>query len=443
MNRNFLSKTSCALKESNHRASLHSRRNTLERRRVRGQTARQAASQKRRSPLSWNWKNKRGNPKVVISYLEIEEFQFEADLEKIFGGGHFATAWLHESNSNDLIVKRKPSSYGLPCSAHQALDQRYLLYTCLPPRPSSRLAPSVFIIGGRGAVGRPLVDKFLKQKAQFQRIAVLADPAKVSRFADAQAKGVEIVVSYAGFNVVVSLAANAAMKLQPGMIEAAIAGGVRHFYPSEYGGDISVGEFWKNRYFRNKVVTRDHLAAKAKKHPDFRYTLLMTGPFTEYAVSSFNGINFEKHTVEPYGEPGAELSVTATPEYCHEIHRWLDTHPVRFREEQNSAYQAKRITWEKLMQYLGDVQSAQYKLTYLDPQGAALKQEEARKDGNEDEEVFWAGKSVMLNGSDLIPEPLNNGKFPFTSESAKETIQRLFGANNTCTLLRSIIQLSI
>jgi hypothetical protein len=115
--------------------------------------------------------------------------------------------------------------------------------------------------------------------------------------------------------VAVSLAGNAAMKLQPGMIEAAIAGGVRHFYPSEYGGDISVGEFWKNRYFRDKVVTRDHLAAKAKEFPDFRYTLILTGPFTEYAVSSFNGVDFEKHTVEPYGKPGAELSVTAMPEY--------------------------------------------------------------------------------------------------------------------------------
>lgn len=117
-----------------------------------------------------------------------------------------------------------------------------------------------------------------------------------------------------GFDVVVSLAGNAAMKLQPGMIEAAIAGGVRHFYPSEFGGDISVGDFWKNRYFRDKVVTRDHLAAKAKEFPDFRYTLVLTGPFTEYAVSSFNGIDFEKHTVEPYGRPGAELSVTAMAE---------------------------------------------------------------------------------------------------------------------------------
>ncbi len=86
-----------------------------------------------------------------------------------------------------------------------------------------------------------------------------------------------------------------------------------------------------------------------------------------------------------------------------------------------------RLTWEKLIKYLGEVQAVNYTLTYLDPQEAAEKQENARKSGNEDEEVFWAGKSVMLNGSGLIPEPLNNERFSFTPETAKETIQRLFG----------------
>ncbi|KAJ6466651.1 hypothetical protein DFH09DRAFT_1059716 [Mycena vulgaris] len=297
------------------------------------------------------------------------------------------------------------------------------------------MAPSVLIIGGSGAVGRPLVDEFLKQKSKFQRIAVLADPTKVSRLADAQAKGAEVVVgsfldakSYTGFDVVVSLAGNAAMRLQPGMIEAAIAGGVRHFYPSEYGGDISVGDFWKNRYFRDKVVTRDHLAAKAKEHPDFHYTLLMTGPFTEYAVSSFNGIDFEKHTVEPYGKPGAELSVTAMADVMRYI---VESVLIPFDSSKNvrelRVPGEAHTTWEKLMEYLGEVQGVEYKIAYLDPREAALKQEEARKGGNEDEEVFWAGKSVMLNGSGLIPEPLDKGKFSFTPETAKETIQRLFG----------------
>jgi hypothetical protein len=86
-----------------------------------------------------------------------------------------------------------------------------------------------------------------------------------------------------------------------------------------------------------------------------------------------------------------------------------------------------RLTWDNLIGYLGEVQGTEYKISYLDPEEAASKQEEARKSGNEDEEVFWAGKAVMLNGSGVIPEPLDNAKFSFTPETAKETIRRLFG----------------
>jgi nucleoside-diphosphate-sugar epimerase len=56
------------------------------------------------------------------------------------------------------------------------------------------MAPSVLIIGASGTVGRPLVQEFLKNKTRFKRLAVLADPAKVSRFEEVQSQGVELVV---------------------------------------------------------------------------------------------------------------------------------------------------------------------------------------------------------------------------------------------------------
>jgi hypothetical protein len=41
------------------------------------------------------------------------------------------------------------------------------------------------------------------------------------------------------------------------------------------------------RYFRDKQVTRSHLAATAKAHPEFKYTLFITGIFTEWSVLEF------------------------------------------------------------------------------------------------------------------------------------------------------------
>lgn len=55
------------------------------------------------------------------------------------------------------------------------------------------------------------------------------------------------------------------------------------------------------RYFRDKHVTRNHLAAKAKEVPGFHYTIMTTGPFTEWAVSSFFGVDHNNRTVTAYG----------------------------------------------------------------------------------------------------------------------------------------------
>jgi hypothetical protein len=98
------------------------------------------------------------------------------------------------------------------------------------------------------------------------------------------------------------------------MIDAAIVGGVRHFYPSEFGGDISYGENGKKRYFRDKVATREHLRDRAREVPGFAYTLLMTGGFTEFTAHAVSGVDLEKHTAATYGTPDAQITITAIPE---------------------------------------------------------------------------------------------------------------------------------
>ncbi|KAJ7330837.1 hypothetical protein DFH08DRAFT_966591 [Mycena albidolilacea] len=149
-------------------------------------------------------------------------------------GDEYGVILYFQPDDSDALEKRTLTS-GLDHTLSQAL--------------------SVLIIGASGTVGRPLVQEFLKHKTSFSRIVVLSDPAKLSRFTDLQSQGVEVVVgsflessSYKGFDTVISLAGNAAMKLQPGMIEAAIAGGARHFYPSELGTDISYGNIGKKRF---------------------------------------------------------------------------------------------------------------------------------------------------------------------------------------------------
>lgn len=184
------------------------------------------------------------------------------------------------------------------------------------------MAPSVLLIGASGAFGRPLTEEFIAQLHRFEKVGILSDPSKVAKFDAAVARGIRVVSgsfldprAYAGYDTVISLAGNAIIRLQPAMIEAAVAGGVSHFYPSEFGSDVAQEALREYRYFRDKRVTRDHLVATARAYPDFRYTLVMTGPFTEWTIDRAYGVYRGDGRVEAFGSPDAPIDVTSIPEY--------------------------------------------------------------------------------------------------------------------------------
>ena len=104
------------------------------------------------------------------------------------------------------------------------------------------------------------------------------------------------------------------MRAQTEMIDAAIVGGATHFYPSEWNSDISQKEIADMRYFRDKQFTRSHLVARAKEHPGFRYTLFITGIFTEWSFLEFYGFDHENLEVVVYGKADAQVGMTSIPE---------------------------------------------------------------------------------------------------------------------------------
>ncbi|KAJ7433983.1 hypothetical protein FB451DRAFT_1470358 [Mycena latifolia] len=293
------------------------------------------------------------------------------------------------------------------------------------------MAPSVLIIGAGGALGRPMVAEFQRQKSRFARVAILADPAKAHKFVDAQKSRIEVVLgsfldyhSYRGFDIVLSLVGDGAIRLQPAMIEAALASGARHFYPSEFGTDIARDGRWRFRYFRDKVTTRDHLAAAVKVRPGFRYTLMLVGAFAEWACARFHGVDVERHAVEAYGYPDAEMSVTA----LDDIVRYIVDSILPFPADQpcrEIRVRGDHVTWTQLISLLEEVQGVQYQVTVIDPEEAAKKQEEARRRGDEVGEMMWASRVCGAAGKVTVPGPLDNDKFGFTPETLKETMQRL------------------
>jgi hypothetical protein len=69
------------------------------------------------------------------------------------------------------------------------------------------------------------------------------------------------------------------------------------------------------QYFRDKQMVQAHLAARIKESLGFKYTLFITGIFTEWPALELYGFDHENFTETVYGKPDARVGVTSIPEY--------------------------------------------------------------------------------------------------------------------------------
>ena len=150
--------------------------------------------------------------------------------------------------------------------------------------------------------------KLLLETPLLSKASYYSDPAIFS-----QVGGYCPLISL-GFQVVIACLGNHAIKNQPSLIDTALAGGVRHWYPSEFGADLTIGDNWNERYYRDKVLTRVHLQKRASENPEFGYTYFLDGRFTEWAPTPHFGSDMKTHTAHIVGEPDMEQSLLSVKE---------------------------------------------------------------------------------------------------------------------------------
>ncbi|KAI0258998.1 NAD-P-binding protein [Gloeopeniophorella convolvens] len=103
-----------------------------------------------------------------------------------------------------------------------------------------------FAIAGAGNIGRPLIEQFLKAKAEgvVDEVVVLSrDPDSATKFDGARTIAVDygdkasLVAALAGVDVVISTIAELILPVQLALAAAAKEAGAQLFVPSEFGGD--------------------------------------------------------------------------------------------------------------------------------------------------------------------------------------------------------------
>ncbi|KAF1999123.1 isoflavone reductase family protein-like protein CipA [Amniculicola lignicola CBS 123094] len=145
---------------------------------------------------------------------------------------------------------------------------------------------NVIIVGASGNLGPAILNAFLKSSFN---VSVLSRESSTATFPD-NVKVIKadydspesLTAALKGQDAVVSLYASAAIGDQTKLIDAAIAAGVKHFIPSEYGSNTTNPKLVEVvPVFAGKVATVNYLKSKESV---INWSAIVTGPFFDWGL---------------------------------------------------------------------------------------------------------------------------------------------------------------
>jgi hypothetical protein len=113
-----------------------------------------------------------------------------------------------------------------------------------------------------------------------------------------------------GHDAVVSTVGLTAVDGQKIIIDAAIAAGVKHFIPSEYGSCTTSPELSELPLYSSATRIRQYLGEKASEDA-LSYTVLATGVFLDIVLSGPALLDFDKHTAVLFDGGNNRLSASS------------------------------------------------------------------------------------------------------------------------------------
>jgi hypothetical protein len=320
------------------------------------------------------------------------------------------------------------------------------------PTPLTETLPSILVVGATGRLGKDICHALIANISQFTRLGFFNDtsrpatPSKTALFDSFRAAGMQEVsglytdpAPFKGFSAVILLLGNHALKYQPMIIDSAISAGVRHFYPSEFGADLSVGDNWNQRYYRDKVLTREHLEKRGADDdtPDLGWTYIQIGRFAEWSCIPHFGVNNITHRGEIYGSPSGRQSLLAVSKVLAFFIATLSDpiplpgQPIGDTKGRRRAYrfQGSSPTWAEIFGVLEKVTGEKYEIRYHHVEEALKKEARGKEIGDVDMELEASHQLVQGREGTLLPEPWDNWRFPGVGElkGVEEALRGAFG----------------
>jgi hypothetical protein len=322
---------------------------------------------------------------------------------------------------------------------------------------STETLTSILVVGASGRIGKAICRLLITHKTLFSRIAFFNDtfrtptPSKTAIFSSFRALGMDEVsgtyynpASFRGFDCVIMILGNHALKDQPAIIDTAISAGVRHFYPSEFGADLTVGENWNQRYYKYKVLTREHLEKRGKEIPELGWSYFQIGRFTEWSVISHFGINNKMHSANIFGTPEGKQSLLSVGDSLAYLLKTLkDPLPAPGQPDGDTKgrrrsyrFHGQEPTWAEIFSTLEKVTGQKYDVTYHHVEEALDKEKKAKEIGDVDLELETSHQLVQGREGTRLPKPWDNDRFPeLQAKGLEEVLAEAFSNKELVPLL--------
>ncbi|KAI5852794.1 hypothetical protein DFP73DRAFT_506296 [Morchella snyderi] len=178
----------------------------------------------------------------------------------------------------------------------------------------STVKKNVIHIGAAGNLG-PAILNALKENPNFN-VTVLSrkdsksTPSGVKVVTADYSSHEDLVSAFKGQDTVVSTVGAPGLAGQIKLIDAAIEAGVKHFIPSEFGGNISNEKTQTLAVFGQKIKTHNYLQEKASKG-EINYTSINGGPFFDWGLKvGFLGFNISEKKATLYDGGSLPFSTT-------------------------------------------------------------------------------------------------------------------------------------
>ncbi|KAI5304015.1 hypothetical protein KEM56_006957, partial [Ascosphaera pollenicola] len=199
-------------------------------------------------------------------------------------------------------------------------------------------AQNILVLGATGLIGSWILKVLIREKHNFQRIAIFTSQSTVERkssfIASLQSEHVDVIVGdvrdsqsvskafevnlfvYLGFDTVISALGRNALLDQITLIDIAEkSASVKWFLPSEYGTDIEYGpKSASEKPHQMKLKVRERLRKINKD--DLTFTCVVTGPFADGYMAPLRygphggGFDVTRKKANLLGDGNGKISLT-------------------------------------------------------------------------------------------------------------------------------------